>query len=496
MEFVMRLARRRAGWALTAAGTFGLTVAAAAHGLVDQAVAATPPVNASTALDGSLARLIEIRVELAWLADSQTFPYELAARATGATLEVGGQAPNGMVRDQALQIAREQSGLPVVDRLLIQPGTGNPSIKMADANLCHAAGEALGRMLAGHSEPFQVSADPSGQITLLGTVPSCEEKLRISRRMSQLPGCTSVVNSMVVARAMYDGQVYTPVSADGSSVVAGDPLDLLPPPAAAPSPQAQAVAQVPSQQITPEALSYAAGTAAAAARLRPVPANPAPGMATGQPVQYQVVAMRPVSPYAGGINNAAYQYLVPAAMAANAAGVQQVVYMQGNPTLTAAPMPAQQARSSYAQSSYAPSYPRSSYAPTTNPILLASATVPDYRYNDGRAPVAGGRIAPTPARNIAAPPARMQPTREAEKPAEPAKPVTPLTPNQAHIKRLIEAACGDAAQDVALKSAGDNRLTISLRVRSAGEGQHLGERILMMPELEPYKVELAMEVRQ
>src|SRR5437868_5827848 len=67
MEFVMRLARGRAGWALTAAGTFGLTVAAAQVS-VDKALAASPPqAMAATAVDGGFARVIEIRVELAWL---------------------------------------------------------------------------------------------------------------------------------------------------------------------------------------------------------------------------------------------------------------------------------------------------------------------------------------------------------------------------------------------------------------------------------------------
>jgi len=497
----MRLARRRAGWALTAAGTFGLTVAAATQVFVDEAVAVTPsPVNVTAALDSGLARLIEIRVELAWLADPQTFPYELAARATGATLEVGGQAPNGAVRDHALQIAREQSGLPVVDRLLIQPGAGNPSIRMGDANLCHAAGEALSRMLAGHNEPFQVSADPSGQVTLLGTVPSCEEKLRISRRMSQLPGCTSVLNSMVVARAIHEGQIYTPVSADGTSLVAGDPLDLLPPPAAlAPTQGQQVVVQNPSQQMTSEAMSFPTTTGGTVSRLRPlppqqmqtvqaaVPANfaapNAPAMA--QPATYPMVAAaRPVSPYQGCVSSAPYQYAVQASAAGNSYGAQQVVFVQTNPLqtgMTNAPMVAQQpARAN-------------PYAATATPILLVAATQTDNRFSDNRMPAAGARAAGTPAKNAGGAPARQPQTREAERPAEQ---VRPLTPNQVHIKRLIEVTCGDAAQDVDMKAMGENRLSIALRVRSAGEGQRLGERILMMPELEPYKVDLAMEVKQ
>jgi len=79
----------------------------------------------------------------------------------------------------------------------------------------------------------------------------------------------------------------------------------------------------------------------------------------------------------------------------------------------------------------------------------------------------------------------------AAKPAE----KTDLTANQILIKRLVETACGDAAHYVQLKPAGNNRLVITLCVRNAIEGQRLGERILVMPELEPYKVDLEMEVK-
>src|SRR6516165_10913886 len=107
MELIMRSARRCAGWALTAAGTLGLAVSAAAPVSYGQPLIVPPqasmPAAAPAAVNGGFARVAEIRVELAWLADSTTFPYELAAHSTGATLEVGGMVPDGAVRDRALQ---------------------------------------------------------------------------------------------------------------------------------------------------------------------------------------------------------------------------------------------------------------------------------------------------------------------------------------------------------------------------------------------------------
>lgn len=504
----MRLARGRAGWALTAAGTIGLTVAAAAHGSPNKPLTAMPlQASAATAMAGGLARVVEIRVELAWLADPHTFPYDLAARGTGSTLEVGGLVPDAAVRDRALQVARENSPLPVVDRLLIQPGAGNPPTKMGDGNLCRAAGEALSRMLAGHNEPFQVAADPSGQVTLLGTVQSCEDKLRVSRRMSQLPGCTSVLNSMVVARTKRDGQIYTTVSADGSSVVAGDPLDLLPPPAVS-VPARPEVVQAPYQQNGPSLEGSIVSEQPARIVPSPsqsyTPARVAPPKTQGpvQPVMYQVMApvpvAQPISPYGGAVQAPRYQYAAAASPAVSPYAMRPVAFVQPNPlptAMVAAPVASQPAQAMPAAPS--PIMLASATAiPNGGAILLVSAQQPESRPAQGRPGLASKFGAnKTPAKNAAQPVKSPPSANAADKPKDTAN-TKPLTANQTHIKRLIEVACGDAAREVELRSLGENRLTIALKVRSAGEGQRLGERILLMPELEPYKVDLEMEVKQ
>jgi hypothetical protein len=465
------------------------------------------PAAAPAAANGGFARVAEIRVELAWLADPTTFPYELAAHSTGASLEVGGMVPNGAVRDRALQVARAQSPLPVVDRLLIQPGSGNPPVKMGDANLCRAAGEALGKMLAGHSEPYQVASEPGGQITLLGTVPSCEDKLRISRRMSQLTGCTSVINSMVVARTTYDGQIYTTVSADGTLLVAGDPLDLLPPPAVTVAPSTAVVQGRPGsggvsvmsvdnspvvsmvgmvstvseprlQPVPSAALVMSQGSPYTAPTFAPqpysVPIAPMPMAAAPSQGSGPMVIAVPVSPYGGSVPRPIVKYvLTPSGYAPQQQPVQPA---QLPAVLVSAPAIRQPSR----------------IVPTpaaNGPIQLASAT--QIETKTARQAVQPIPTRATPAKNTVAPPANGL-ARPATREMEPAK---PLTPNQAHIKRLIEVACGDAGRDVVVKPIGNNRLVINLRVSNAGDGQRLGERILMMPELEPYKVDLDMEVK-
>src|SRR5262245_52455460 len=49
-------------------------------------------------------RLMEVLVELAWLADPVTFPYYLEARVDGQALEVRGYVPSKAIRDKAINL--------------------------------------------------------------------------------------------------------------------------------------------------------------------------------------------------------------------------------------------------------------------------------------------------------------------------------------------------------------------------------------------------------
>src|SRR4051812_21160725 len=63
----------------------------------------TPP---ATSMPSDARRVVEINIEVAWLADPVTFPYYLEAHATATQLEVRGYVPNKAVRDQAIRIAQ------------------------------------------------------------------------------------------------------------------------------------------------------------------------------------------------------------------------------------------------------------------------------------------------------------------------------------------------------------------------------------------------------
>src|SRR5437660_340886 len=113
---------RRASWSLAAAGALGLTGPALAQvdggppgGARQQPRSPVPADHSSRGQEH--ARLYEARVELAWLASPVTFDSPLEARVTGSTLLVRGFIPTDAVRAEAIRIAREESGLNVVDTL-------------------------------------------------------------------------------------------------------------------------------------------------------------------------------------------------------------------------------------------------------------------------------------------------------------------------------------------------------------------------------------------
>src|SRR5262245_6475344 len=120
-ENSMRRTLQKAGWALSLAGSLGLTAVSVADPVPGrgaapaQKVAATPAVCVSK----SSALLAEMNVELAWLRDPLTFPHQLAAMVEGQNLVVGGVVPDQTIRAQAIKIAKETGGLPVIDKLTI-----------------------------------------------------------------------------------------------------------------------------------------------------------------------------------------------------------------------------------------------------------------------------------------------------------------------------------------------------------------------------------------
>ncbi len=219
----MRTAHVRAGWTLTAAAILGITRNAPAQTDAHPSTAVPPraPAQAApaTPVAEAAARLAEMRAELAWLGDTLTFPYVLAARVEGGKLEVGGEVPSAFVQQRALQLAREQGGLPVVDKLLITRDAAQPPGRVGEATLCRSAVSSLTHSFPQHAVNFQIQAAANGQLSVSGTVPSYEEKLAVSRCLSQLHGVSRVENHLTLATVLHDGKPHVRVSTDGRQLV-------------------------------------------------------------------------------------------------------------------------------------------------------------------------------------------------------------------------------------------------------------------------------------
>ena len=75
------------------------------------------------ALATAPARLEEMEVELAWLADDATFPCLLHAKVHGPALEVTGTVPSEAVKMRVLQIAKQTATLAIKELVSLPKGS-------------------------------------------------------------------------------------------------------------------------------------------------------------------------------------------------------------------------------------------------------------------------------------------------------------------------------------------------------------------------------------
>jgi hypothetical protein len=135
----------------------------------------------------------DVRVQLAWLADPMTFPWNLAARIGPSSLEVVGYVPTDAVRQRVIQVARESCSLPVADRLQIHPGLPLPfASQEVSPGLRQLVLDYLAQLLGERLRYLHVQPDANGRVVLTGTVLSPQEQLQVARSLRTLNGCRAV----------------------------------------------------------------------------------------------------------------------------------------------------------------------------------------------------------------------------------------------------------------------------------------------------------------
>src|SRR5262245_54596517 len=183
----MRRALRRAGLALAVATSVSLVPVAVAPMALAQRVVSRAAAQARHETVVSADRPLEIRVELAWLDDPQTFPCQLAAHVTPEGLEVRGFVPSIPIHDRALRLARQYCPLPVIDQLHIHGSVAEHRTPTKAEHLQHAIAGALKAAFAQQVAMMHVTCNDQGQVTLTGSVGSAEDKLAVSQQLRRIP---------------------------------------------------------------------------------------------------------------------------------------------------------------------------------------------------------------------------------------------------------------------------------------------------------------------
>jgi hypothetical protein len=556
-EGIMRKTLERAGWKLMLAGTLaGATSAAAlAQTPPDGGTGAPPPPlpeaapGRTVALVGTpdgpshmkirsgaaamsqeaAARLSEIKVELAWLGDPATCPCPLTAHAFGLNLEIRGAVPSEAVRAQAVKLAKEQSTLAVMDALQVQPDLAMPQpMNQPAENLAMAAATAFNESLPRYCFGVNIGAMSNGTVTVEGMIPSYEEKLAVSRRLGKLHGCTCVANRLTVTALQRDGHACCQVTANGGLWVPAEPSAVpasthLPAPAVVHSDRVSYPPAQPAPVVRARShglLAWAADKLGFGGRTEevveeaPAPsgtsqgrwAPPPPPVAvspytnatasrwiTATPVT-TAPPVPPISPYAGFPS----REVMPAATEVAGAPGREVMPLATD--VADAPNPEVPAPVAVAPVSTLPPAPVVSTLPAAAPAKVAAphpAVQPVVQVADWK----GKETAPMPTPPVAmpavpAPPAPALPAGSIVMGAADTPPPAPARAMVAPLKQRVLATCGRAARDVEVIARSDTNLVIRLKVQDVPTGERVGPQILAIPELEPYQVDLEVQIQR
>jgi len=155
------------------------------------------------------ARGAEIAVELAWMNDPITFPYELRAFIKNGVVEVHGVVPSPIVRKQALNIARLFGSKHVLDQTDIAAGSLKSYVNVPSEKVVAAAQARIGRGLPQLRSTVGIECSAEGRAVLHGTASTVAEKLALSEMMRVVPGCLQVENRIQVGDVASAGIVQT-----------------------------------------------------------------------------------------------------------------------------------------------------------------------------------------------------------------------------------------------------------------------------------------------
>jgi hypothetical protein len=445
------------------------------------------------------ARLAEIRVQLAMLADMATYPYELLATTDGGTLHLSGHIPNDEIRRHALEIAAAHSPFPVMDelelrlrpdgRMLNWPVGYLPSVYL---NQLQRAAEALLReRFPEENQYLAVKAGPHGEVTLTGTIANYEKKLAVSNTLRAVRGCSAVNNQLDVRSVLLHGRRFTVLAMNGERYVPAEYLATQTGPTrlagacatrSSPYGETRVVAVHPSDSAIPKATeTVRADHPGWDSRVGAVP-NPREirqaSCKTSDAIEW--VASRPQAkpegrPAAGRPETlalAAPSGLPPALSAPHSDGgfdsadSPRVITFPASKTSVCVsrtdPHWAQPVRNAQAEA-----LPVVCSTPEPSPTgMLRSNGLP--RAGGGAMATAGGVIPD-------------------------AAPAVPMAPPDA-VRQAVREACANLASDTVIEMRSPRSVMVRLTVHSREEGMYVWQQVLQHPDLQAYRVDLDINI--
>jgi hypothetical protein len=420
------------------------------------------PVNHKQALPGAafreLHRLVETLVELAWLADPLTGPCDLEARADGGTMQVRGIVPSRAVRERAVKLAQLTCPMAVVDGLKVRAVPALSSVQpglVPAGDLQRVAGSRLQASFPGHT--FQVHCDGNGKIRVSGLARCLDEKLAVSRSLHKLRGCRCVENHLVLSTdsGSEPGNGHQ-VGHDAVSTPQGDK--------ALTSGLPAKTTQKTETHPTPVSPPQNSDSTGSYGQMR---------TASGVPARLpDSVVLAPILKSSSSPSDEPY-----GRVSTTGTGTNGVTRTENVPL----------SDTGIRQAQYLP-------AARTNGVTTRSSTyvshglllVPE-------SPTSPRTAAPAPKKEQ--PAVKNQPAVPQKKPAPKTAPPAPKKdPAVLKMEQRIAQACGKAATDVQVRFSSAHRLQITLRAANRAEGERLARKVLNLPELLSYHIDLSVKV--
>jgi hypothetical protein len=523
-----RLFRRAAALLLAASAGVGLgrPTPARADNDSPSALEVTVPTPAQSELE-------RMKVELAWLADPTCSAQKLNVKVIGSALQVSGTLPDDGAKKVALQVARQNSFLPVRDALSVDP----PKHAQTPEDLRQAASEALINAYGPRAAGYDLRVAPGGRITIHGSIGSVEDKVKVSRTLRRLPGCTCVVNMLGVPTVNRDGQEITLVSADGQHVVGGplpgqaeaahemkpvviasdDFTSRLPRVSSAQPGPAAAPQQYKSASARQRSSQFAAGFQVCAEHSNPTPVsiacmNPADGITPPRPT---FGGSTPVCLTDGSYSHGSYveqppcrpslweritaRYSTPR-VSATVVPYQPPAEPVAQPMAVAQPVAAKPMVITKLPDAGSPIVWPPAYA--TGPMPARSATIRPVSSSTSAVVPASTQVAAKPAPAKAQPENVTMPSSSSVSPApvhfhlrfwRPTATEGDLT--AAQLKKAAQQACGSAASSVEVVSQPDHTLLVRVHVKGPAAEKQATEALLHAPQIAAPNVRLEVAVQ-